>query len=167
MLFDVQAAYAFLAKFRYIARPVGYIQYPFIKPVLEALRGSRASMILMVKQVIAVIIAGHGGRMRSPGFMHDSPHFERWSQHAVRVAQNNITRHDFFGYQDDITSSKHSLLGYTGVAPEMSIAIFVAALHVDDGYVWIHSRHEQQWSAVQRRFLLAERRVLTRDIAAQ
>src|SRR5579859_258614 len=99
-------------------------------------------MILVVKLVIAVILAGDGGGMRAPWFVNDCPNFERRSQHAVRVAQDHVTRYDLIGNQDNITRREHSLLAYPNAAPKMSVALFVAALHMDDCYIGLHSRHE-------------------------
>src|SRR6266581_1881935 len=105
--------------------------------------------------------------MRSRWLMHHGPHFERWSKHTIRVAQDNVTRYDLFSNQDNVTRCEHSLFAYSNAAPEMSVALFVGALHVDNRYVGLHRRHKQQWCAIQWGLLLAKRRVLAWDITAQ
>src|SRR5579884_1601864 len=104
--------------------------------------------------------------MRSPRLMHDGSHFESWPEYTVRVAQNNLAWYDFFGSQDNVTCGKHGLFAYAYIAPQVRIAVFVAALDVNNGHVGTNGRYQQQGSSIQRRLLLTKCWILTRDIAA-
>src|SRR5258708_38505044 len=135
MLLDAQAAYALLAQLCYIGRATRHMQHPFIQPGLKALQRARALVILMVKLVIAVGVTLYGRRMRSPGLMYYGPHFERWPQHAVGIAQNNFTRHNLLSYQDHTALCKQRLFAEAQIAPGVGIPFFVAALHMDNGHI--------------------------------
>src|SRR5712664_4159106 len=143
MLLDAQAAYALLAQLGYIGRATRHMQHPFIQPGLKVLQRARALVILMVKLVIAVGVTLYGRGMRPPGFIYYGPHFERWPQYAVGIAQNNFTRHNLLSYQDHSACCKHGLFAEADIAPDMSISLFVAALHMDNGHIGMNSRHKQ------------------------
>src|SRR5260370_14211002 len=109
MLLDCQALDACLAELGCLGRATRELQHPFIQPGLKALQRARALVILMVKLVIAVGVTLYGRRMRSPGLMCYGPHFERWPQHAVGIAQNNFTPHTLLGYKVHIACCSQAL----------------------------------------------------------
>ena len=80
--------------------------------------------------------------MRSRWLMYHGPHFERWSKHAIRIAQDNVTRYDLFSNQDDVTSCKHGFFTYPKATPKMGIALYVAALYLDNCHIGLYSRYE-------------------------
>src|SRR6266571_927345 len=149
VLFDSQSAYPFLTQFRDILRASCYLQNPFLKPVLETLQGACPHMIFVVKRMIAVVIALHGGWMRSPGFMHNGTYFEGWPQHSIRVAHNDLAGYNLLGNQNDISCCKHCFLAQADIAPEVGIAIFIAALHMDDCDIRLNGWYQQQGCAIQ------------------
>src|ERR1700694_5759557 len=102
----------------------------------------------MVKRVVAVAIALYGGRMCPPRVMYHRAYFERWSQHAIRVAYDYLTRDNLFGHQDHIPGCQHGLLAYARVAPEVCVAFLIAALQVYDGHVGPECRYQQEGRAI-------------------
>src|SRR3989442_13134223 len=143
MLFDAQTAYAFLAELFHIISTCRHLQHPFLKPVLEAFKSACPLMILMIIRVVAVSVALHRGRMGSPCFVHHGSYLGRWPQHAGGIAPNHLTQHYFLRYQDHISGGQHCLFAYTYVAPEVGVAIFITALHMNDGDIWPQRWHKR------------------------
>src|ERR1700730_5914803 len=167
VFFDAEAAQALFAQFVEVGGAVRQIQDPFVEPALEAVEGAGAHVVFVVKLVVAVGVALHGRGRRAPGFVYDCAHFERWTQHAVGIAHNYLTRHDFFGDQDYVARGQHGFFADTYIAPDVRVAIFVAALHMDDGYVGTDGGDKQQRGAIEWGWLYTQCGVLARDIAAQ
>src|SRR5262245_20879450 len=115
MFFNAQVKQALLAQFRDISGAGRHLQYPLVEPLLEAFERARALMILAVISMVALIVTLDGRRVRAPRFVHDGPHFERWCQHAVRVAQDHLTRNDLFGNEYDIPGCQRGLLAYAEI----------------------------------------------------
>src|SRR6266568_4072078 len=166
MLFDAQAMYAFLAELFHIISTCRQFQHPFLKPVLEAFKSACPFVILVIVCVIAVTVALHGGRMRSPWLMHHGSYLERWPQHAVEVAQNDFTRHYFLRYQDHISGGQHGLFTYTYIAPQVRVAIFIAALHMNDRDIGMQRWHKQQWRSIEWGLHLAETWIMAGNVTS-
>ena len=149
VFFDGQAAQALFAQFVEVGGAVRQVQDPFVEPALEAVEGASAHVVIVVKLVVAIGVALHGGGMRTPRFVNDRAHLERWTQHAVGIAHNYLPRHNFFGDQDYVARCQHGLFAYTHIAPDMRVAIFVAALYMDNGYVGTDGGDKQQRCAIE------------------
>ena len=149
MLLHFQSAQALLAQFFQVGCAVGYLQDPFIEPVLEAFEGAGAHVVFVVELMVTVVVALHGGWMRSPRFMDDSANFEGWAYYAVWVANDDLAWHDLFGDDDDVACCQHGLFGDAKTAPDVRVAVLVTALSVDDGDIGSECWYEEEPRSVQ------------------
>src|SRR6266566_2368739 len=167
VFFNAQVKQALLTQFCYISGARGHMQHPLVEPLLESFERARALMILTIIIMVALIVTLDGRRMRAPRLMHNGSHLERWRQHAIRVAQDHLARNDLFGNEYDIPRCQSRLLAYAEIAPEMGVAILVAALYVDNGDIGMQRGNEQQRRTIPGGCLLAKGGVLARDVTAQ
>ena len=121
----------FLPVFVAVFHPV----HPFIQPLLHP-GGIFGDLIpFQIEGVVTVIITLGVGGMTGKGNVADRIDDETGDEGAVGVGADHCLIDNFFGGDDDVLGSKSGFLLLTDDAPDLGVAVGIAALHVDDGHI--------------------------------
>ena len=133
MFFHGQGFDAGGAKMLPILGAIGDLRDPTVQPILEIFQAAGLFVILREKSVIAAVVALDGRRMRAAGFVDDGCDEEAGYQRAIRIRGNHTGLDNFFCYYNYFAGGACAVHCYSQAAPEVRVALCVAALHVQDG----------------------------------
>jgi len=74
--------------------------------------------------------------------LHDSADFEGWANNPIWITAYYFSRYDLFRYENNTSCGKQCLFHNANIAPDMSVPLVVATLHMQNSHVRLQCCHK-------------------------
>src|ERR1700733_203673 len=146
---------------------IGHAHDPVFEPALKIFEFATLRVVLGEKLVIAAVVPLNRRGVGAAGLVNYGGDEKTRDERAVRIRGNQFRRYDLFRDDNYLPCGSRSVYGDTKTAPNMGIAEFIGALHLQDRDIGTKRANGDEFIFVDRRDELAQIAIFPEQIAAK